>query len=320
MFPRKYTKLSKIKRLLLKILNVYAIDRETLNIVNPSYKNQGSNHFILNDKSIILSNGYLKLDRKIKKLDIFFRYAPNNKLWNSTNRWKRIISDINKEELILACLNSLKKTINNFLKNNTLEIKLNLISDISNKNFDNEISKIFNNKNIEITFHKSKINGNRGTYLECCDLAEKAEDLIFFIEDDYLFEENSLEEMIFSYSRLATIFKKDIFLCPSDYPFYYDSSYNTSIYIGKNYRWRIVNETLLTIMMSKSLLNENKKKIRLVGEQANNPFEKPLHEIYKNTPCFSPIGSLSYHINRHIPAVVEDWITVWKKNYIKINK
>ena len=320
MFPRKYTKLSKIKRFLLKILNVYAIDRETLNIVNPSYKNQSSNHFVLNDKSIILSNGYLYLDRKIKKLDIFFRYAPNNKLWNSTNRWKRIISNINKEELILACLNSLKKSIIYFFKNNKLEIKLNFISDISNKKFDNEISKIFSDIKIEIEFHRSKINGNRGTYLECCDLAEKADDLIFFIEDDYLFEENSLEEMVYSYSRLATLFKKDIILCPSDYPFYYDSSYNTSIYIGKDYRWRIVNETLLTIMMSKYIFHKNKKKIRLVGELENTPFEKPLHEIYKNFPCLSPIGSLSYHINRHIPAVTENWIDLWKKNYIKINR
>ena len=84
MFSRKYKKQSKLKRLLLKILNIYGIDRETFNLVHPNYKNNSKNIFSLNDKSIILSNGYLNLDRKINKIDIFFRYAPNNQLWNST--------------------------------------------------------------------------------------------------------------------------------------------------------------------------------------------------------------------------------------------
>ena len=87
MFPRKYKKLSSFKRFILKLLNVYALDRETLNLVNPNYKNSGNNTYHINKESIILSNGFLKLERKIEKLDIFFRYAPNNLMWNSTTRW-----------------------------------------------------------------------------------------------------------------------------------------------------------------------------------------------------------------------------------------
>ena len=56
---------------------------------------------------------------------------------------------------------------------------------------------------------------------------------------------------------------------------------------------------------------------RLVGEQENEPFEKPLHEIYKKTPCLSPINSLSYHISRDHPATTEDWINLWNNNYTK---
>ena len=102
--------------------------------------------------------------------------------------------------------------------------------------------------------------------------------------------------MIITYSRIATLLKDDVVLCPSDYPFYYDSSYQTSLFLGKDYRWRNVNETLLTYMFSKKIFNNFKKEIRLVGEQINEPFEKPLHEIYKKIPCLDPVGSLSYHI------------------------
>ena len=231
MFPRKYKKLSSFKRFILKLLNVYALDRETLNLVNPNYKNSGSNTFKINKESIILSNGYLKLDRKIKSLDIFYRYAPNNLMWNSTDRWKRIVPNINKRDLILTSLNSLKKSIIKFSTHNKIKIKINLISDSSDKKFNENILKLLDDNLIKINFIETKIEGNRGSYLECCDQAENSEDLIFFIEDDYIFEENCIEEMIFTFARMSTIFKSDVFLCPSDYPFFYDSSYKTSLYI-----------------------------------------------------------------------------------------
>ena len=59
------------------------------------------------------------------------------------------------------------------------------------------------------------------------------------------------------------------------------------------------------------------KKIKLVGEQENDPFEKPLHEVYKHNPCLSPVNSLSYHISRDHPATTENWINLWNKNYTK---
>ncbi len=317
MFPRKYKKLSSFKRFILKLLNVYALDRETLNLVNPDYKNLSKNFFKMNKETIILSNGFLKLKRKVKTIDIFYRYAPNNLMWNSTTRWKRIIPKITKRDLILTSLNSLKKSIIKFSSTYQLMITINLISDSSDKNFDDSILELLNHPLIKINFISSKIKGNRGSYLECCDQAKNSKDIIFFIEDDYIFEENCIEEMIITYSRLSTIFDNDVFLCPSDYPFFYDSSYKTSLYIGKKYKWRTVEETLLTFMMSKELFNKYEKNLRLVGEQENEPFEKPLHEVYKLNPCLSPVNSLSYHISRDHPATTEDWINLWNNNYTK---
>ena len=42
MFPRKYKKQNKLKKFLLKILNIYGFEKETLNLVNPEYKNSGN--------------------------------------------------------------------------------------------------------------------------------------------------------------------------------------------------------------------------------------------------------------------------------------
>ncbi len=318
MFPRTYKKQSKLKRFLLKLFNVYAFEKETLNIVNPNYKNDSKNFFKINDKSLLLSSGYLNLKRKINYLDIFFRYSPSNPLWNSTDRWKRIIPGIDKKILIKVCIISLKESILSFLKNNKINININLISDNSNEDFDEELKKILDNENFNINFYKSKIEGNRGSYLECCDQAINAKDLIFFIEDDYLFEKNLIEELIFTYSRMSTLLNKDIFLCPSDYPFFYDSEYQTSLFIGKDHRWRYVNESLLTLVFSRSILNKYKNKIRQVGEIENFPFEKPLHQIFNEVPCLAPVSSLSYHLSRAVPAINENWIDLWNLNYKKL--
>ncbi len=320
MFKRKLLKQSKFKRLILKFLGVYAYDKETLNIVNPDYKNVNGNLVAFNDKSFNFNRGHLELTRKIKKLDIYFRYAPDNNMWHSTGSWKRIIPSIDKKTLISVCLISLKNSILHFLENNNLDISINLIADNSNHSFDQKIINILKSDKIKVTKNNSKIKGNRGSYLECCDQAEKAKDLIFFIEDDYLFEKNCIDEIIHTYSRVASLIKKDVVICPSDYPFFYDSLYNTTLFVGKNYRWRKINETLLTFMFSKEILLKYKDYIRKVGTSINEPFEKPLHEIYEKVNCLAPIKSLSHHISRSVPTINEDWKKTWNYNFDKYLK
>ena len=315
MFPRKYKKQNKFKRFLLKLLKVYAYEKETLNIVNPDYKNHFGNISKINDKSFNFSLGYLNLSRKIRNLDIFFRYAPNSNLYNSRGSWKRIIPGISKEDLISTCLLSLKESILYFLKKNQLKISLHLISDNSNDIFDQKLINLIKNEEFSIISKKTSISGNRGSYLKCCDEAEKVEDLIFFVEDDYLFEKHCLEEMLITFSRLSTILKEDVIMCPSDYTFFYDSLYSTNLFIGKDYRWRIVGETLLTFMFSKETFQKNKLTIRNVGETINEPFEKPLHDLYKKKICLAPISTLSYHISRGVPSVNEDWIELWNEYF-----
>jgi hypothetical protein len=318
MFKRKLIKQNKFKRFLLRLLNIYAVDRETFELINPQNDHQAENYYKFNDKSLILSSGYLDFKNKIKKLDIYYRFSPNVALWNSPGKWKRIIPNIDKETLIKVSLLSLKNSILEFLKRNDLKISLNLIYDKSSEDFNNELKKILDNDKFLITTICSKINGNRGTFLECCDQAEKSEDLIFFVEDDYIFKINSIEEMLFSYLRISTQLDMDLFLVPTDYVFYYDKNYSTSIFIGKNHKWRIVQETLLTILFTKRILDNHKNNIRLVGEEVNDPFEKPLHRIFKKVPCLAPINSLGYHISRSIPSIEPDWLKLWEDNYKKV--
>ena len=315
MFKREIKKKNGIKKLLLKLFKIYGFDKENFNLINPNTDNISKNYYKLNDKTYILSNGYLDLKRKISQLDIFFRYSPTVDLWNSSGNWKRIVPNITKETLIENCLKSLKESIIFFLNKNKLKINLHLIHDGSSNEFNNKLLNSLDNNNFGVKIYKSKIEGNRGSYLECCDQAIHSNDLIMFVEDDYLFEKYAIEEMIFSYSRISTLLDMDIFLCPSDYPFYYDSAYKTALFVGKEYRWRYVGESLLTILFSKKNFTDHINNIRKVGLKDNDPFEKPLHEVYKQTPCLAPVKSIAYHLSRSVPAINEDWLQLWNSIY-----
>ena len=312
MFKRELKKHNIIKRFILKLFNIYGFDKETFSLVNPNINNVSKNHYDLNNKTFILSSGFLELKRKVSSIDVFYRFSPSVDLWNSQGDWKRIIPNITKEKLIEVSLKSLKASILFFLQKNNLKFNLYLIHDGSNDIFNKKLLTLLENDKFKVILKKSKIKGNRGSYLECCDQAKNSDDLIMFIEDDYLFEKQCIDELIFSYSRISTLLNKDIFLCPADYPFYYDSLYKTSLLIGKEYRWRYVGESLLTILFSNKILQKHESGIRKVGDSINEPFEEPLHKIYKETPCLAPVKSLAFHLSRSVPAVNEDWLNLWK--------
>ena len=48
-------------------------------------------------------------------------------------------------------------------------------------------------------------------------------------------------------------------------------------------------------MTSKVLVDKYFKELEKMGIQWEDPWEKPLHNIYKSHPCLSPIPSLAVH-------------------------
>ncbi|MBT4025387.1 exonuclease domain-containing protein, partial [Desulfobacula sp.] len=98
---------------------------------------------------------------------------------------------------------------------------------------------------------------NLASLLQCFELGKKyGEDLIYFVEDDYLHFESMLEEMIASYERIASQLNRDIFMCPADYPYLYMNNEKTNILVGNKRHWRTINKSLCTFLTTQSLLNK----------------------------------------------------------------
>ena len=101
--------------------------------------------------------------------------------------------------------------------------------------------------------------------------------------------------MIYSYEKFYSIFSSEVVLLPADYPYLYTKDDNTRIYLGEKIHWRLVSESLVTFMTSKNLIEKNFNSLETMGIKWIDPWEKPLHEIYKNNKCLSPLPSLAFH-------------------------
>ncbi len=265
---------------------------------------------IINEKSIVLPLGEVKITKKVNSILIIFRTNTDVEIWDQNK--KRLFEE-SKIEYSLRALNSLVKSIN-FSKNKYPNIKFKtiIVDDNSKEENLNKLKKLINISGLDISvtpLNHEKYRGvirqqknaqtfsNLASLLQSFELGkEHGEDLIFFVEDDYLHFEPMMEEMIASYERIASQINKDIFMCPADYPYLYMNNEKTNILVGNKRHWRTINQTLCTFMTTKSLLDKYWNNFNKTCLDRNDPFEKYLNEIYTKEFCISPLKSLSLHL------------------------
>ena len=287
---------------------------------------------VLNEKSIVLPLGEVKITKKVKSILIILRMNTDIQIWDQ-NR-KRLF-EYPKIEYTKRSINSLIKSIN-FLKSkhSNINVKTIIVDDNSSIGNLNIIKKLIDGNNMEIInldilkyqniISKQK---NKETFANLASLLQSFEigknagkDLIYFIEDDYLHFETMLEEMVSSYERIASQINKDIFMCPSDYPYLYMDNTKTNVLIGNKRHWRTIDKTLCTFLTTKNLLDRYWDNFYKNCLERHDPFEKYLNEIYSKEICISPLKSLSLHLTNinssYGLSPFIDYKKLWEENKI----
>ena len=265
-------------------------------------------------ESIILPMGRTEITRPIKALDIILRTCASV---NMLTQSKKRIFEKDKSEYTLKTLKSLINSIN-FNKElfNKIKLKITIIDHNSNKEVISEFGELLKNQFFKSEILKldldlyakqiDKINeegkevtknqiSNMSNIHQSLEIAKNCEDLIYFVEDDYIHKIDAIEEMIFTYERISSQLNKELILCPSDYPYLYDNLEKSNIFLGNKYHWRSVEETLCTFLTSKNIINQYWEEFVSTCKKEHYPFEKPFHAIYKKELCISPMPSLATH-------------------------
>jgi len=329
------------KKIFIKLCRLFGyeiIDQNTFSVptqnksLNESLSKQGI-------KSINLPLGEVQITRKVKSLDILIRSCASVGMLTQS---KQRIFEREKIEYSLRSINSIirsSKFAKELMPNLTINLtvidhnsgeqnlkKIQNLLDNSNLNhnlinldlseFDNRIKKT-NAKNENVTPNQLS---NMSNIYKSLDLSKKLDDLIYFVEDDYIHELNSISEMILTYERIASQISNELILCPTDYPYLYTKTENTNIFLGEKSHWRKINETLCTFLTSKQIVEKHWAKLISMCEFEHYPFESPLHEIYKEELCLSPIPSIAIHCT-NINSIYglspnKDWKKIWEDNKI----
>jgi predicted house-cleaning noncanonical NTP pyrophosphatase (MazG superfamily) len=330
-----------LKKLFIKLCRImgYEIIDQNIFYVPTADKNLNQTLSVSGKKSINLPLGEVKISRKVRSLDVIIRTCSSV---NMLTQSKKRIFEQDKIEYTLRSINSILRSVNyakEFHPN--IDIKITVIDHNSSdenlekiKNLFNYSATQFNLLNLDISEFKNKIKkinekneettpnqiSNMSNIYKSLLLSKISEDLVYFVEDDYIHELTGFTEMLFTYERIASLTGGELIMCPTDYPYLYVQTENTNIYLGEKYHWRKINETLCTFLTSKQLVEKHWDKFLSMCTFEHYPFESPLHEIYKQELCVSPIPSLAIHCT-NINSIYglspnKDWKRIWEENKV----
>ena len=328
-----------LKKLFIKLCRIVGFEIiDQSNLYSPSLGKQANENLsVLGSKNISIPLGETKITRTVKSLDIIIKTCTSINL--VTQNKKRIFEKEKSEytfRSINSIINSLKFNENNLKKikikiyiidhNSKREDLLKIESNLKKNNIEFEILNLDLEKFNEIkTLNKDNptieknMRSTMASIRASFDLAKrKSSDLVYFVEDDYIHKKESIFEMVSAYEKISSEQGKELFICPADYPYLYKKFDNSQILIGNKYHWRTVNESLLTFLTSKSLIEKYWNNLILMSENEHVPFEIPLHSIYEKEICISPIPSLVMHCTNinsvfGLPPNI-DWVKLWNEN------
>jgi hypothetical protein len=328
------------KKIFIKICRIFGyeiIDQSNFSVPTQE-KKLDENLNIQGKKSITLPLGETRISRKVTALTVIFRSCTSV---NMLTQNKKRLFDKNKSEYTFRSLNSIIKSLNqakaalpkiefdiividhNSEKNDIEQMKKQLdksnlknsIISLNVNEFVNNIKSI-NAKNEKVT--ENQISNMSNIHKSLLVAKDQCNDLVYFVEDDYLHQLDSIYEMIFTYERISSQMNRELFICPTDYPYLYTKADTTNIFLGSSKHWRKVEETLCTFLTSKIILQKYWKKFISMCQFEHYPFEQPLHDIYKSEYCLSPIPSLALHCT-NINSVFGlspnmNWKKIWEEN------
>ena len=335
----KTIKSSILKKLFIKVCRIFdfeIIDQGNLHLPVIGKKSPRILSKI-GDQSLVLPMGKIKITRKVKSLDIILRTCASV---NMLSQSKKRIFKSTKDQYSLRTLISLINSINNNKKIfKDIKLKLTIIDHNSEKKIIHKFKKILKKqffkseiKSLNINFYKNKIKklnqqgkkvtrnqiSNMSNINQSLNLGKNCDDLVYFVEDDYVHKIDAIEEMLFAYEKISTQTRKELILCPADYPYLYTKLKNSKILLGNKYHWRTIEESLCTFLTSKKIINKHFKKFTSACEYEHYPFEKPFHQIYKKELCVSPIPAIAVHYT-NINSIYGlspfiDYKKLWKNN------
>ena len=253
------------------------------------------------------------------KLDIVLQTCTTN-----TNQSGDRYCGADKLEISKRCFTSLIKSIN-FAKSNNpdLEIWLTIFDDQSDREFINFM--IDNNKGVKYNIKHLPQVGIMKSILTCYEFGRThGEELVYFAQDDYLFEETAIKEMVEGYYYFRYMLGgREVGIYPFNDPYRYYIPGNIElcrVVHGPGRHWRTCFFTASCFMINVNILKQHWDLFEAMGNcdaHDRRMEDKTINKLWQERELilFTPIPSLALHMqfeSEKDPYI--DWETLWRQN------
>ena len=222
-----------LKKLFIKLcrlLGYELINQADMSFVTSENKENAS---IIGNKSITLPLGETTIKRKIQSLDIILKTCTSV---NLVTQNKERIFENKKSEYTFRTLNSLIKSLKKAFDNTkNINFHITVIDAGSTENDKSIMRKILDKSDIKFNFIDLNLNdylkrikiinknnpqiennmkSTMASIIKSFEISKNANDLVYFVEDDYIHSIDCISEMISAYEKFSTILEDEIFLLP----------------------------------------------------------------------------------------------------------
>jgi hypothetical protein len=229
-----------------------------------------------------------------------------------------------KAEVTKRCVRSLIKSINHCQQQQPdVEYHLHVYDDHSDQLSLDILKANLAMANFKTTLESLETRGIMPSILACYKYGrEHGTDLIYFVQDDYLFQETAIWEMVDMYFQAVQVTGKRICICPYDHPYRYDIRPPTvgPILLGKKRHWKVAYHTPATFMFHHDTIMEDWDLFEDLTRQ--DPLSEMCEDLTINklfrergALLFTPIPSCALHIQyggEKDPYI--DWTKWWDEH------
>lgn len=239
------------------------------------------------------------------------------------------------EDRTLLSKKSIKSLVNSIIfsskKNTNVRHNLNLIEDNCTENLvsyiTNHIVGKYDNITIQLTSLKEK-SGIVESIRYCYDwLSDGNSDLVFQIQDDYLFSLKSIDESVDVFFQVLNETNSHAVVQPyNNFTYWWDYNNKSTprcLFLGKSGYWIQIYDTSCSFLTSRIQFNQHKDLYtsfltRIPFKQQGNLENKSLNLMFTQRGVLGicPINTLTHHIQQY-PDPYVDWKILWDQTLLE---
>jgi len=231
-----------------------------------------------------------------------------------------------KLEVSTRCFKSLINTIN-WARNQQTTIPVNyrliVLDDHSDEEFLDLVKQTIKTSTFEIELEHLENGGIMPSILRSYEIGkERGSGLVYFAQDDYLYYESCLWEMIDVFFHATELSKHNVCIFPYDHPLRYsmlvDKPYFYKVIVGAKRHWRTAYHTACCFMTTHETVLKEWDLFEAMGKHAYDEIceDETINKLFSERKylLFTPMPSAALHMGMWSdwdPLI--DWQTLWDK-------